>query len=189
MANTGSAILDFGSIPGTNRTITTVTGQTDITNTCFADAFLMGDSTDDHNVEEHLFAPITLRCTNIVPGVSFDIVAITENRLSGTFIVRWVWAEFGSISNSTVGMNNPMTTAGDIIIATANGTPTRLPKGTDGQVLGYANGTVAPITISNGVLPFFDSNGTRKNINLSNNVYIPFFESDGTQKNIPLIVV
>lgn len=38
------------------------------------------------------------------------------------------------------GMENPMTTAGDIIYGGASGTPTRLGKGTDGQVLKLASG-------------------------------------------------
>ena len=42
--------------------------------------------------------------------------------------------EFGS------GMTNPMTTAGDIIIGGTSGAPTRLAKGTDGQVLTLASG-------------------------------------------------
>lgn len=38
------------------------------------------------------------------------------------------------------GLTNPMTTAGDIIYGGASGTPTRLAKGTDGQVLTLASG-------------------------------------------------
>jgi hypothetical protein len=38
------------------------------------------------------------------------------------------------------GLENPMTTAGDIIIGGASGAPTRLAKGTDGQVLTLASG-------------------------------------------------
>lgn len=38
------------------------------------------------------------------------------------------------------GMPNPMTTAGDLIVAASGGVPARLAKGTDGQVLTMASG-------------------------------------------------
>ena len=41
------------------------------------------------------------------------------------------------------GMSNPMTTAGDIIVGGASGAPTRLAKGTDGQMLLMAAGVQA----------------------------------------------
>src|SRR6185369_17477598 len=44
-------------------------------------------------------------------------------------------------SNAVVTlMSNPMTTSGDIIYGGASGLPTRLPKGTDGEVLTLASG-------------------------------------------------
>lgn len=46
----------------------------------------------------------------------------------------------GVISSSGSGMTNPMTAAGDIIYGGTSGTPTRLAKGTDGQVLTLASG-------------------------------------------------
>ena len=45
---------------------------------------------------------------------------------------------------SSSGMTNPMTAQGDIIIAGAGGTPTRLAKGTAGQVLTMNSGATAP---------------------------------------------
>lgn len=48
------------------------------------------------------------------------------------------WAIF-----SASGMANPMTTAGDLIVGGASGAPTRLPKGTDGQVLTMVSGAEA----------------------------------------------
>lgn len=41
------------------------------------------------------------------------------------------------------GMSNPMTTAGDIIVGGASGAPTRLPKGTDGQIMKMVSGAPA----------------------------------------------
>lgn len=44
---------------------------------------------------------------------------------------------------SASGMTNPMTTAGDIIVGGASGVPTRLAKGTDGQVIKMVSGAPA----------------------------------------------
>ncbi|MDH4581366.1 DUF2793 domain-containing protein [Pseudomonas sp. BN415] len=41
------------------------------------------------------------------------------------------------------GMANPMTTAGDVIVGGSSGTPQRLAKGTDGQVLKVVSGAIA----------------------------------------------
>ena len=41
------------------------------------------------------------------------------------------------------GFTNPMTTAGDVIVGGVDGVPTRLAKGTDGQVLTMVAGAVA----------------------------------------------
>ena len=93
MAITGSAVLDFGSAPGTTMVTTTVTGQGSILIGSNVEAYVMGnDSTATHNAIEHQLVPMTLRCGNIVAGTGFDIVASSEYRLSGTFAVRWVWA-------------------------------------------------------------------------------------------------
>lgn len=92
MATTGTATLDFGSTPGTNRVTTTVTGQAGILTNSHVEAWLMGDSTATHNVYEHTFVPMTLRCSNIVAGAGFDIIATTDLRLTGTFTCHWVWA-------------------------------------------------------------------------------------------------
>ena len=47
------------------------------------------------------------------------------------------------IVDTSAGMSNPMTTAGDIIVGGASGAPTRLAKGTDGQVVKMVNGAPA----------------------------------------------
>jgi hypothetical protein len=55
---------------------------------------MMGlDTTATHNAVEHAIAPIKLSCTAIVPGTGFTIQGISEWRLTGTFVVRWVWAD------------------------------------------------------------------------------------------------
>lgn len=93
MGAKGTIDIDFGSAPGTNYIVTSVTGQTEISSvTSAADAFLMADSTASHNSYEHSIAPIQLVCGNIVTGTGFDIIATSEHRLTGVFKVHWVWA-------------------------------------------------------------------------------------------------
>ncbi len=48
----------------------------------------------------------------------------------------------GAFAAPPGGLSNPMTTAGDLIVGGASGTPARLAKGTDGQVLKMASGSV-----------------------------------------------
>lgn len=88
----GSAIIDFGTAAGGNTLASVdVVGQTDIQATSSVRAWMMVDSTADHNDTEHLLAPISLRAGNIVPGVGFTIYAVSEWMLTRTFKVRWEW--------------------------------------------------------------------------------------------------
>ena len=84
----GTATLNFGSAPGTNQVKVTVS-DSGVQSTSFLVAVLMAVSTATHNAYEHNIVDMTLRCGNIVPGVSFDIVATSNWRLSGTFTARW----------------------------------------------------------------------------------------------------
>ena len=88
---TGNVLVDFGSAPGTNIVTTTITGQTAIVSTSKVKAVVMLDSTATHNSYEHMIAPIKLTCGNIVNGVGFDIYAVTDWRLTGTFNITWEW--------------------------------------------------------------------------------------------------
>lgn len=90
---TGTATLNFGSAPGTNFVSVAVIGQGSISGTSHVEAFMMGDSTATHNATEHMLAPIKLTCGSVVAGTGFTIFASTEWRLTGTFTVRWVWAD------------------------------------------------------------------------------------------------
>jgi hypothetical protein len=92
MATAGIATLDFGGVPGTNRVTSTVTGQAGILSDSHIEAWLMGATTATHNAYEHTFVPMDLRCSNIVAGTGFDIIATTNLRLNGTFICHWVWS-------------------------------------------------------------------------------------------------
>lgn len=88
---TGATEVDFGAAPGTNIVQTVVTGQADILAGSSVDAFLMAESTTDHNAYEHIIVPLQIIASEIVPGVGFTINAISDLRLTGKFVVRWSW--------------------------------------------------------------------------------------------------
>jgi hypothetical protein len=88
---TGAAVIDFGAAPGRNDASVTVTGQTGIVAASEIEPWMMAESTADHNVTEHIMAPIKLTAGNIVDNTSFTIYAASEWRLTGTFAVHWVW--------------------------------------------------------------------------------------------------
>lgn len=93
----GYAIINFGSIPGTNITSTVVTGQTNILTTSMVNLFMMADTTVSgalgHNDAEHKIVPIKLTAGNFVAGTGFTIYAETEWRLTSTFQVRFMWLQ------------------------------------------------------------------------------------------------
>lgn len=80
-------------VVGSNIATVTVTGQSGLLITDAIDCWIQAsDSTADHNAYEHKIAPIKLAITNVVAGVGFDIVGLSEHRLDGDFKVRWVWS-------------------------------------------------------------------------------------------------
>ncbi len=92
MGAKGIAILDFEGPPGSSYAEVIVTGQGSILADSAVEAFMMAESTADHNDVEHALVPIKLTCGDVVAGVGFTIRAVTEYRLTGTFKIRWVWA-------------------------------------------------------------------------------------------------
>lgn len=95
MANgLGIATLDFGANPGSNEASIVVTGQTSISTTSKADAFVMADDTTaDHSASDHRYfdALSGLTCSTPTAGNGFTIYARSIEKLTGTFQVRWVW--------------------------------------------------------------------------------------------------
>jgi hypothetical protein len=90
---TGTDVLFFGGFDGGNYASVAVTGQSAITTSSHCEAFLMFDTTADHNGFEHLLSGIRLVCGDRVAGVGFTIHAYSDMRLTGTFQVHWVWAD------------------------------------------------------------------------------------------------
>jgi hypothetical protein len=93
---TGTATLDFGAFPGSSEASVAVTGQTAITATSKAEAFVMGDDTSSsHTAADHKYfaALVGLTCGTPSAGTGFTIYARALDKLQGTWSVRWVWAD------------------------------------------------------------------------------------------------
>ena len=76
----------------------------------------------------------TIGASNVTSGIATSGQVLTANGSGGA---SWQ-------TPSASGMTNPMTTQGDIIIGGSSGTPTRLAKGTAGQVLTMNSGATSP---------------------------------------------
>jgi hypothetical protein len=79
------------------------------------------------------------------PGMTLNVPAGAPFALQRVAADTWIG---GAVS---AGLSNPMTTAGDIIVGGASGTPTRLAAGTNGHVLKLSAGTPAWQAESGGV--------------------------------------
>lgn len=93
---TGTATLDFGTYPGSNEASVAVTGQSSILATSKADAFVMADDTSiHHTAEDHRYFEsfATLSCGTPTPATGFTIYARSHHKLTGQWIVRWVWVD------------------------------------------------------------------------------------------------
>jgi hypothetical protein len=92
----GTATINFGAHPGSNEASVAVTGQTDIDATSKAEAFVMGDDTSGtHTANDHRYfaALVGLTCGTPTAATGFTIYARSTEKLTGTFSVRWVWAD------------------------------------------------------------------------------------------------
>jgi hypothetical protein len=97
MANgQGTAVIDFGSFPGSNEASIAVTGQGTISGTSKAEAYVMGDDTStDHTASDHKYLPAFAGFTCGTPsgGVGFTIYGRSIEKLTGQFTLRWVWSD------------------------------------------------------------------------------------------------
>ena len=86
----GTTTINFGAAPGTTRITLTIADATILTGG-YAECFMMGDTTTDHNAAEHQLRPIDFVCGNIVNATGFDIEATSNTgRLTGLWSIRWV---------------------------------------------------------------------------------------------------
>lgn len=86
--------------------------------------------------------------TFIAPRAGYSVRVLDETEASGLPLVYGytgsAWTKRDSSGGGgDAGMDNPMTTAGDLIVGGASGSPSRLGKGTDGQVLKMVSGSPA----------------------------------------------
>jgi hypothetical protein len=97
MANaTGTATVDFGAYPGTSETSVAVTGQTSISATSKAEAWVMADDTStSHTAADHKYVPLfmALTCGTPTAGTGFTIYARSQHLMQGNWSVRWVWSD------------------------------------------------------------------------------------------------
>lgn len=89
--NFGAVTLNFGTGRGSNSTQTVVTGQSGILSTSNIQCWVQGDTTVNHNADEHLMAGLNAFAGSIVPGVGFTVEAIAAFNVTGLFTIRWVW--------------------------------------------------------------------------------------------------
>lgn len=95
-SNIGTATIDFGSSPGSNEASVAVTGQTSISATSKAEAWVMADdSTVDHTASDHRYLPslASFVCGTPSAGTGFTIYGRSIHKLQGTFALRWVWSD------------------------------------------------------------------------------------------------
>lgn len=90
----GVAEIDFGSFSGSNEASVVVTSQTGIQQTSSINLKIKATSqTIDHSQNDHLYAlaMISLTVGTIVDNTSFEIKAVSLNKMQGTFEVSWEW--------------------------------------------------------------------------------------------------
>ena len=88
----GTTTINFGAAPGGFDAQVAVTGQGSILATSYVEAFVMAEASADHTDDEHVIAPISLRCGVPTAGVGFTIFATSDIPLSGLWSIRWVWS-------------------------------------------------------------------------------------------------
>ena len=89
-------MIDFGAFPGSNEASIAVTGQGTISATSKVEAYVMGDDTSGtHTANDHRYfaALVGLTCGTPTAATGFTIYGRSTEKLTGTFALRWVWAD------------------------------------------------------------------------------------------------
>ena len=95
-SGSGTATIDFGSAPGANEASVSVTGISGILITSKAEAWIMGDDTSSsHTAADHRYVGnwLALTCGTPTAGSGFTIYGRSTQKLTGTWTVRYVWAD------------------------------------------------------------------------------------------------
>jgi len=86
----GQVILDFGSISQEDTNTTTTVLSTDIKTSSVVTISPSGVSTTDHDPEDYMCDGISAYITNIIDGISFDIIGLAQNNSWGQYIMNYV---------------------------------------------------------------------------------------------------
>lgn len=92
----GTATLYFGAHPGSNEASIAVTGQAAISATSKVEAFVMGDDTTaNRTARDHRYFGmfVNLTCGTPTAATGFTIYARSAHKMTGTWSIRWVWAD------------------------------------------------------------------------------------------------
>lgn len=93
---TGTAVLDFGAFPGTDKASVAVTGQGAILAGSLVEAWVRPEATAVHSEDEHAmlaaFVAVTVPQSTLIAGTGFTIVGVCHDGfLHGTINVDWAW--------------------------------------------------------------------------------------------------
>lgn len=86
----GTAVIDFGAYPGKNYVSTTVANVNIVAASSQVLVGMGGTATATHSIDEHAIVPMQLTVSNLVNATSFDILAVSDWKLSGTFNVFYL---------------------------------------------------------------------------------------------------
>jgi len=81
MGSQGNTTVDFGAFPGSNDVTITITGQAGIIAGSCCEAWIRGEDSADHTIDEHLVETIECRAHTINPGTGFSITAFNTSQL------------------------------------------------------------------------------------------------------------
>ena len=89
----GTATIDFGAFPGSNEA-TISFADLGVTGGANVQAFIASDATTgDHTAKDHRYAPLFIHLTaQPDAGVGGNIFARSQEKMQGTFAVRWQYA-------------------------------------------------------------------------------------------------
>lgn len=91
----GTATIDFGSAPGASEASVVVTGIATIGIGSKAEAYFMRVASSNHSTNDHAYAPLlmALTCGDLVAGVGLTITAVSQHKMTGQFVVQYVWTD------------------------------------------------------------------------------------------------
>jgi hypothetical protein len=94
----GTAVLDFGAFPGTDRASIAVTGQASILGTSLVEPWIIPEATAIHSEDEVAmlkhFVEVSAPTSTIIAGTGFTIVGTCHDEFMwGTFKIGWAWSD------------------------------------------------------------------------------------------------